>query len=87
MFPGLLQNVQPEGEADLIVGSAVLDQVLGVLVELTPVRAAHAVDHQVVVEAVGVHMSGHQHLVVRELTPRQLQPQGVDLLRREVVVR
>ena len=50
----LLQNAQAMGGADLIIGLAVLQQIVGALVELFPVLNADAVDHQVVMNVVGI---------------------------------
>ena len=51
-----LQNTQPMGLADFIVSLPVGQQIVGTLVEFLPVHAADAVDHQVIVDVVGVHV-------------------------------
>ncbi len=73
------------GGADRIAGQPVGLEVGGALMEFPAVLEADAVDDQVAVQMVGVDMSGHQHLEVRELPPGQLQSDGVDLLGRQVV--
>lgn len=73
------------GSADRIAGQPVGLEVGGALMELPAVLEADAVDDQVAVQMVGVDMSGHQHLEVRELPPGQLQSDGADLLGRQVV--
>ena len=73
------------GGADRIAGQPVGLEVGGALMEFPAVLEADAVDDQVAVQMVGVDMSGHQHLEVRELPPGQLQSDGVDLLGRQVI--
>ena len=81
----LLQNTQVMGGADFIVGLTVLEQIIRTLVELPARLTANAVYHQMVVEVVGVQVCRHHHLEVRELTLGQLQPDGVGLLRCEII--
>ena len=73
------------GGTDLIAGQPMGLEVGGALVEFPAVLEADAVDDQVAVQMVGVDMSGHQHLEVRELPLGQLQSNGVGLLGCQVV--
>lgn len=68
------------GETELIVDLSVPLQVCGILMQLSAVFAADAVDKQVVVQMSRVHMGGNQHLEVWELLSRELHSNGVDLL-------
>ena len=78
---GRLQHCQAVGGADLVADLPLALEVSGVLVELAACGAAHAVDDEVAVEMVGVHMGGDHHLEVREQPLGQLQPDGVNFLR------
>lgn len=75
------------GGTDLIAGHPVGLQVGGALMELPAAPEADAVHHQVVVRMLRIHMGGHQHLEVRELPLGQLQPDGVDFLGRQAILR
>lgn len=77
---GRLQYLQTMGAADLIADLPLPLEVSGVLVELAAILPAHAVDDEVVVEVVGVHMSGDYHLELWEQPLGQFQTDGVDLL-------
>ena len=81
------EDLQTVGGTDLIAGQSVGLQVGGALMEFPAVPKADAVYHQVVVRMLGIHMGGHQHLKVRELPLGQLQPDGVDFLGRQTVLR
>ena len=73
------------GDADRIAGQPVGLQISGALVEFLAVLERDAVHHQVIVQMAGVDVGGHQHLEIGELPLGQLQTDGVDLLRRQVV--
>ena len=81
------KDLQTMGSTDLIAGQSVGLQVGGALVEFPAVPETDAVYHQVVMRMLGIHMGGHQHLEVRELPLGQLQPDGVDFLGRQTVLR
>ena len=68
-----------------ILGDGLTEQLEQFLVELPARLTANAVYHQMVVEVVGVQVCRHHHLEVRELTLGQLQPDGVGLLRCEII--
>ena len=55
--------------------------------QLFAVLAAHAVDHQMVVEVICVQMGRHDYLKIRELPLCELHADGVDLLWRQPVLR
>ena len=74
------------GQTDFIVGLPVGQQIIGALVEFPPVHAADAVDHQVVVDVVGIHMGGDHHFEVWELPLGQLQSDGVSFCRCDRIV-
>lgn len=74
------------GGADRIAGQPVGLEVGGALMEFPAVLEADAVDDQVTVQMVGVHMGGHQYLEVGKLPPGQLQSDGVGLLGRQAVL-
>ena len=74
------------GETDFIVGLTVGQQIVSTLVEFFPVYTADAVDHQMVVDVVGIYMSGDHHLEAGELPLGQLQPDGVCFLGRDRIV-
>ena len=67
------QNAQAIGSADFIVGLTVGQQVIRTLVELLPVDTTDAVDYQMVVEVVGVHMGGDHDLEAGKFSLGQLQ--------------
>ena len=73
------------GHTDLIIHLPVPLKVGGILVEFSAVRTTHTVDHQMVVQVVGVHVGGHQDLIVRELLLRELDSDGVDLLGCQII--
>ena len=73
------------GDADRIAGQPVGLQISDALVEFLAVLERDAVHHQVIVQMAGVDVGGHQHLEIGELPLGQLQTDGVDLLRRQVV--
>ena len=54
--------------------------------ELPAVDTADAVDHQMVVQMVGVDVGGDQHLEVWELSLGELHTDGVDFLRCQIIV-
>ena len=86
LFRGL-QHIQAMSQTELIVDLPVPLQVSGVLMQLFTILTADAVDDQVVVQMVRVHMGGDQHLKVRELLPSELHADGVDLLRSDFIFR
>ena len=61
-------------------------QVIRTLVELLPVDTTDAVDYQMVVEVVGVHMGGDHDLEAGKFSLGQLQPDGVSLCRCDGIV-
>ena len=73
------------GDADFIIGQPVGLQVRGTLVELAAVPEADAVHDQMAVQNVGVDVSRHQHLEVRELPLGQLQTDGESFTGRQVI--
>ena len=79
------QDLQTVGGTDLIAGQPVSLEVGGALVKFLAVLERDAVDDQVAVQMVGVHVGGHQHLEVRELPLDQFQSNGVGLLGRQIV--
>lgn len=82
-----LQHTQTVGHTDLVIDLPLPLEVCGVLVELVSILPAHAVDDQVIVEVLGIHMGGNHHLVLREQPLCQFQPDGVDLLRGDLLRR
>lgn len=77
--------MQTVGHTDLVIDLPLPLEVSGVLVEFAACLAANTVDDQVVVEVVGVHMGGDYYLELREQLLGQLQPYGVDFLRRHIL--
>ena len=51
-----------------------------------PIAEADAVHHQMVVQVVGVNVCSDHHLEVRKLPLGKFQTDGVNLLRRDVIV-
>ena len=82
----LIQHTQSVIEANLVVDLSVCQQIIGTLVELVSVAKADAVDHEMVVQMVGVNVCGDHHLEVRELPLGKLQTDGVDLLGCDIVI-
>lgn len=80
------QYLQPMRHANFIIDLSVVLEVCGVLMQLFAVLAAHAVDHQMIVEMIRVQMGRHDYLKVRELLLRELHADGVDLLRRQSIL-
>ena len=70
---------------DLIIDLPLLLEISGVLVELMAILPANAVDDEVVVEVIGVHVGGDYHLELREQPLSQFQTDGVDFLRGDVL--
>jgi hypothetical protein len=49
-------------QTDLIAGLTVGQEVIGTLMELLPIHTTDAVDHQVIVNVIGIHMGSDHHL-------------------------
>ena len=68
LFPSVLfwrlQHLQSMRHADLIIDLPMPLEICGVLVQLFAILAAHAVDHQMVVEVIRVQMGRHDDLKV-----------------------
>ena len=62
-------------------------QIVGTLMELVSVAEADTVDHEVVVQMTCVNVGGNHYLEVRELPLGKFQADGIDLLRRDIVIR
>ena len=61
-FAGGLYHRQPLGPAEGIGSAAQLPVLAAALLVLFAIRIGHRIDDKVVVQAVGIHVGGHQHL-------------------------
>lgn len=77
-----LYHRQPLGPAQGVRSAAQFPVLAAALLVLFAIHIGHRVDDKVVVQAVGVHVGGHQHLETSAPhLPGQLHPDGVALFR------